>query len=253
MKAIKIIASLVLILILIIAGVAIYSLSNLNGFVENIIEETGSELTQTSVGVGSVDIKLTEGKGTIYNLSIANPKGYSSNKLFSSKSIGLEIDIESITQKVKVIKRIDIGAITLRAEEKNIKDTNIQAMLDNIKKSSSTGGKESSGGGASEDVRIMIQRITLADSTIDLQSETLGNKTVKLAGFTLRNIGSKSKGLSPEAVGEVVVKAMLNKVKTQLKNELRGKAKEKLKKKLNDKLEEKLEEKLKGKLDSLFK
>ncbi len=99
----------------------------------------------------------------------------------------------------------------------------------------------------------MIQRITFADSTIDLQSETLGNKTVKLAGFTLRNIGSKSKGLSPEAAGEVVVNAILNKVKAQVKRELKSKAKAKLKKKLNDKLEEKLEEKLKGKLDSLFK
>jgi hypothetical protein len=252
MKAIKIIVSIVVLLAVVVVGVIFYGLSNLNGFVEQMIESTGTDLTKTSVSVGSVDIKPLEGSGAIYNLSIANPKGYSSNKLFVAKSVTLKLDVESLTQPVKVIKLVSVGEISLRAEQKNIKDTNVQALLDNMQ---SAGGEKSSGkDGSSSDVRIMIEKISFAATSIDLQTEKLGGKTISLPSFNLTNIGDKKTGVTPEQAGELITQKLMAKVKAAVKKELgqmlTGGAAGELKGKLEDKLKEQLNT---DKLKSLFK
>lgn len=252
MKAVKIIVGMVVLIAVIVAAVVFYTLSNVNGFVEKMIESTGSELTQTSVGVGSVDLKLLEGSGAIYNLSIANPEGYSVNNLFLAKSISLSVDIESLTQPVKVIKSVNVGEISLLAEQKNIKDTNIQALLDNMKKAGGSSKKPADDSGS--DVLIAINQLVFAATTIDLQTEKLGGKQVTLPSFTLRNIGSSKKGVTPKQAAEEITKQVMAKVKSAVKKELSGllsdEAKAKLKTKLKDKLKKELST---DKLKSLFK
>lgn len=252
MKAIKIIIVSLIILAAIISGVVFYALSNLNGFVEGIIEDTGTELTQTAVNVSSVDIQVTEGAGAIYGLSIANPAGYSNNKLFVAESVKLKLGIESLNQPVKVINSVSIGEISLRAEQKNIKDTNIQALLDNINKQTSSSDNTSSDKG--EEPRIMIEKLYFADSVIDLQTEKFGGKAIKLPGFTLTNIGNKEQGLTPEQAGQTIAKQLMAKVKAAVKKELSGLIKDEAKEQLKDKLKEKLQENIStDKLKSLFK
>jgi hypothetical protein len=252
MKTIKVVVSIVVLLAVIVAAVIFYGLSNLNGFIEHVIEDTGSDLTKTSVSVGSVDVKLLEGSGAIYNFSIANPKGYSSNKLFAANSLALKIDVKSLTNPVKVINLVSVGEISLRVEQKNLKDTNVQSLLDNMQKAA--GEKSSSKGTSSDDVRIMIERISFAATVIDLQTEKLGSKKINLPGFSLSRIGDKKTGVTPEQAGQQITKQLMEKVKAAVKKEL-GKllseeAKGQLKEKLQDKLKESIDT---DKLKSLFK
>jgi hypothetical protein len=252
MKAIKIIMSIVVLLAIVVVGVVFYGLSNLNGFVEKMIESTGTDLTKTSVDVGSVDIKPLEGSGAIYNLSIANPIGYSSNKIFVAKSVTLTLDIESLAQPVKVIKLVSVGEISLRAEQKNIKDTNVQALLDNMQQA---GGKQSSSkDSSSSDVRIMIEKISFAATSIDLQTEKLGGKTISLPSFSLGRIGDKKTGVTPEQAGEQIAKQLMAKVKAAVKKELGSLLTDEAKVQLKEKLQNKLKQQLNtDKLKSLFK
>jgi hypothetical protein len=251
MKSIKIIVSTVVVLAIVVAGIIFYGLSNLNGFVEKIIEDTGTELTKTRVAVGSVDITPLEGSGAIYQLSIANPEGYSSNKLFAANSVSLTLDIDSLTQPVKVIKLVDVGEITLLAEQKNIKDTNIQTLLDNMAK---TGGeKPQSTDSASSDVRIMIEKIRFAATSIELQTEKMGSKTINLPAFSVNNIGDKKTGVTPEQAGQKITQQLMTKVKAAVKKELGSLITDEVKDKAKEKLKEKLKEQINtDKLKSLF-
>jgi hypothetical protein len=253
MKVVKIVVGLVVLIALVIAGGAYYALNNVNGFVEKIIEETGSDLTKTSVAVGGVDIKVLEGRGAIYNLSIANPEGYSSNSLFSAKSIALALNIESLTKPVKVIDSISVGEISLLAEQKNVKDTNVQALLDNMQ--SSGGAKEENTSSSSaNDVRIAIKKITFAATVIDLQTEKLGGKKITLPAFSLKNIGDASTGVTPEEAGQKITQQLMAKVKAAVKTELSALLKNEVKAKAKEKIKEKLKENLStDKLKSLFK
>ncbi len=251
MKAVKIIVGIIVLLVAVVAAITFYALNNLNGYVEQVIEETGTNITQTRVAVGSVDIKLTDGAGALYQLSVANPEGYSSNNLFEAKSVSIQLDIESLTQPVKVIKRVNVGEISLLAEQKNIKDTNVQALLDNIKSSS---GPKKSSSSSSEDVKIMIEKLTFAATTIDLQTEKLGGKAINLPAFTLSNIGTKKTGVTPEQAGQLIAKQLMDKVKAAVKSELSSLLKDEAKEKLKAKLEEKVKENISvDKLKSLFK
>lgn len=253
MKAIKVVVGLVVLIAIIIAGGIFYGLNNLNGFVEKIIEDTGTELTQTRVDVGSVDIKLLEGTGAIYNLSVANPKGYSANSLFAAKSITLSLDIESLTKPVKVINSVSVGEISLLAEQKNVKDTNIQALLDNMPASGGASAEKSSSD-SSSDVLIAIKKITFAATTIDLQTEKLGGKTITLPAFSFHNIGDSKKGVTPEEAGQQITQQLMVKVKAAVKKELSGLLTDEVKSKAKEKIKEKLKDSLsKDKLKSLFK
>ncbi len=251
MKAVKIIIAIVVLIAVVVAGVVFYGLSQLNGFVEQVIETTGTELTQTNVGVGSVDIKLSEGRGAIYSLSIANPEGYSDNALFATQSIDLSLDIESLTAPVKIVKAVNIGEISLLAEQKNIKDTNIQALLDNLQKANTSEPATSSN---SPDVRLMIEKVTVAASVIDLQTEKFGGKQITLPSFTLTNIGDKKTGLTPEQAGKAITQQLFSKVKAAVKAELSQIVKDSAKDKLKETLETKIKENIStDKLKSLFK
>ncbi len=72
----KKIAIALVVLVVLIAGVTYYFLSNLDGYIKTAMEKYGSEATQAEVKVGGVKIGLKDGSGQITNLTIGNPKGF---------------------------------------------------------------------------------------------------------------------------------------------------------------------------------
>lgn len=245
MKAIKIIVGLIIVLIIAVSGVLFFGLSKINGIVEEVIETVGSKTLQTAVNVSAVDIVLLEGRGSVKGFTVANPKGFSNNSVISVGDVGLQIDIESITKDVKVIKEVYIDAIALRAEQKNITDTNIQALINNLKSSSSsstvqnTSATKKSGG---PEVRLMIESLRIGDSSIALETENFGGRTVNLPGYTQKNIGDKAKGLTPEQISQVIMDSILTRAKQAVKKELEGLLKSELAAKAKEKLDAKVEE-----------
>lgn len=248
MKAIKIIAGLVIAIIVIIGILLAVTLSNLNRIVEEVIETTGSSSLQTAVNVSGVDIKLTEGHGTINGLTIANPKGYSDANVLAIGSVGLQLDLESVAEEVKVIKDVFVDGVKLRAEQKNIKDTNIQTLIDNIQTGSGKANTNSSDSTATgEDARLMIETLRFGESEITLETENYGSRVFTLPAYSQSNIGNKSQGLTPAEVGQVIMNSLLAKVKAAVKDELENIAKDKAKEKL-DKEKDRLKDKLKDKV-----
>ncbi len=260
MKIVKIILGLLAVAIILIAIAVFFVLKNINGIVEEAIESVGTDTLQTSVNVSSVDIKLVEGKGEISGITIANPKGYSGNSLLSVGDVGLQIDIESLPGDVKVIKEIYVDAVQLRAEQKNITDTNIQALIDNMKSSggdSSSSSASSQSSGSEPEVRLMIEKLRFGESSLTLETEKYGGKSLTIPGYTQTNIGNKTKGLAPEEIAPIIVNSILKKAQKAVKKELGDLAKDKAEEKLKEKLKEKLGDKISSddvdKLKGLFK
>jgi hypothetical protein len=241
MKTIKIIAGLLIVLVIAVSGVLFFGLSKINGIVEEVIETVGSKTLQTAVSVNAVDIVLLEGRGNVKGFTVANPKGFSNNSVISVGDVGLQIDIGSITKDVKVIKEIYIDAIALRAEQKNITDTNIQALINNLKSSASSSTAQATKENKN-DVRLMIESLRIGDSSIALETENFGGRTVSLPGYTQKNIGDKTKGLTPEQISQVIMDSVLTRAKQAVKKELEGLLKSELAAKAKEKLDAKVEE-----------
>jgi len=245
MKAIKIIVGILIVLVIAVSGVLFFGLTKINEIVEEAIETVGSDTLQAAVNVDAVDIILLEGRGSVKGFSIANPTGFSNNNIISVGDVGLQIDIGSITKDVKVIKEVYIDSIALRAEQKNITDTNIQALINNLKSSSNTSTTQATSAdkkSADSDVRLMIESLRIGDSSIDLETEKFGGRTISLPGYTQNNIGDKTTGLTPEQISQAIMDSVLTRAKQSVKKELEGLLKGELAAKAKEKLAAKVEE-----------
>jgi hypothetical protein len=245
MKAIKIIVGILIVLVIAVSGVLFFGLTKINEIVEEAIETVGSDTLQAAVNVDAVDIILLEGRGSVKGFSIANPTGFSNNNIISVGDVGLQIDIGSITKDVKVIKEVYIDSIVLRAEQKNITDTNIQALINNLKSSSNASTKQATSAdkkSADSDVRLMIESLRIGDSSIDLETEKFGGRTISLPGYTQNNIGDKTTGLTPEQISQAIMDSVLTRAKQSVKKELEGLLKSELAAKAKEKLAAKVEE-----------
>lgn len=245
MKMLKWIFIPLLCLVLIIAGVSVFFLSNINRIVEDAVETVGPKVTETRVDIQSVDIQLLKGGGEFNNLVIDNPPGYKSPYLFESKKLAMEIDPKSIQNKVVVINKLDIQGVKIVAEQKGL-TTNIQTLLKTLSKQQSSGSAQTesvSDSGAS-DVLLALKHLNFSGSSIQLITEKYGEYTVTLPEFQLNNIGSPEKGLTPEEFGAAMLKPLMKQAQKAVEKRIEQEAKKQFEKEVEDKLEDEVSKKV---------
>ena len=252
MKALKIILGIVLVLVL-IAAIGMYLVvQNLDSVVKTAVETVGPQVTLTDVGLREAKIELKEGRAELNGLSIANPQGFSEANIFQMDTVVIDIDPASLRENVYVINEIRIDGAQLLAEQKGLKDTNIQALLDNLKKS----GSGAEDGAAAEpetesDVRLMVEKLTFVNGNVDLRTEQLGDYQMKLPTIDVANIGDKQTGLAPDELATAILQPILAAAKQQVRAELEDKAKGKAKERLQEELDKKLSPDDQKKLEGL--
>jgi len=237
-------------LLLLIAGGAFLFLTGdtINVLIKNQIEKVGSQVTEQSVTVKSVDMKLLNGAGTINGLVLNNPKGYSSTPAFSLNKTTLDINVKSLNSEPIVIDQVIIDSPQALVEFNETGGSNIQTILDAINKnigSSSTSPAETSGDSSpAADPKIMVKKFVLAGVALEVDLTKLGNKSHKktLPDINLSNIGG-AQGLPASQLGGELVKQALSSIwkaaKKQQEEILKDKLEEKAKKEVG-KLFEKL-------------
>lgn len=255
MKALKVVLGLVVAVIAIAAIVIVVGLQNLDKIVKTTVEKVGPEVLGTEVRLSEVNIDITDGRGELLGLTVANPQGYSAANIFSLGQTVLDIDTSSLGGDVIVINEITIKGADLLAEQKGLKDTNLQALLDNIQSGSTpdSGDKKQEQGGEAtgSNVLLAVEKFTFADSNMKLVSEQFGEHSLTLPAINLSNLGSKDKGLTPEELANAVVKPLLAQAKKAAQKRIESLAKEKAQEKIKDKLNETLGEDGTKKLNEL--
>lgn len=205
----------VFLLLLVGGGVALYQLYNsLDGIVKSTIEKQGTALLGVPVRVGSVQISLGTGAGTIRGLRVANPAGFPSGDAFSLGEISLDLDLSSVTGSPIVIESVVIAApaasVVLDAKGR----TNLEVIQKNLGSQSSQSGSEpSSAGGASPLLR--IDRFSFSKGEVSADMTAQGGKVVKAAlpELSLREVGGKS-GSTADAIGSTIASAFTRAVST---------------------------------------
>lgn len=260
----KIILGVIVVVILAIGGVVYYGLSNLDDIVKAAIEKYGSETTQTAVRVDKVQIKLTEGDGAIYGLTVANPKGFSQEQAFSLDEVGLGIDLESLKEEPYVINHITVRAPQVFVEINRDNKTNLNELKNNLPTGKAAKPDSKQPDGAGRGPRLIIKRLTFEKGSIAAKVTPLKKDyNLKLPAITMNNLGG-SKGATPAEITKQILKrltdaataeikkkgidAELDKIKAQAQERIDAE-KAKLKEKADSQIEaekKKLEDKLKG-------
>lgn len=246
----KIVGGIVLGLVVIVGAVLFVGLSNINSLIKTSVESVGSELTGTTVTLGEVDVKITEGHGALHRLVVANPAGYNSAYAFSMNNISLDIDPRSITASVIVIKNITIDGASIIAEQKSGSENNLQTILDNLKSDKSSSAN-SEPAGDSLGVRFMVEQFNFTNAKAQIITTQFGEKELTMPAIKLQNIGDKATGLTPEQLTQALIKPIIASAKAQVSKILKDKANAMLAEKLKEKLSDKDNANI-DKLKSLF-
>jgi hypothetical protein len=217
----KKIALVFILLAAVIGGLTYWFFENLDDFIKSYMVEYGSKMTKTDVEVDSVKTDISKGEILIKRVGIENPKGFSNNEAFEVKKVKIYINKETLNQDVIEIPLVLINNPEI-IYEYNGKKTNFNVLKDNIQNYQKNVNNSSSGKKISqvtENIKtkenndkkssktFFIKELKIVDLEIKARVSSIKkdflNKKIPL--IVIKNIGSETKGASPEFILESVI------------------------------------------------
>ena len=213
MKVRSIILLGILAILLGAGGVVYYVYSNLNEIVRTAIQEYGSEALGTEVTVESVSISLTEGKGEISGLRIAEPSGFGSGSAISLGEIALGIDLKSLKSlDPLVIDLIHVDAPSVNYVLNAQGGSNLATIQENISRYTSSGEAKEEKAPAAEsgETLIAIRKLSVENGRIsaDLSAVGLAPQKTSLPSIHASNLGG-TRGAPPAQIAASLAQKLL--------------------------------------------
>lgn len=240
----KVIAGLAIVLLLVVVGGFLYLYSNLDSLVARVIEQKGSEATQTAVDVGSVSIDLQAGSAGIASVSVANPDGFSGEPAISLQDFAIDLDPLAITSDPLVISDVSVKGARLRIEQHGA-DNNLRTILSSVQRLSSGDPAASDSAGK----KLIIDRFELTGaSALLLVPELDQEREIQLPQIVLTDIGRAGNGATAAAVAQQILEPVIRKA---LESAAAGGVRDAIKERLGESLDDGKAEIGKGLLDRL--
>ena len=208
-------------LVAVLGGLTYWFFENLDDFIKSYMVEYGSKMTKTDVEVDSVKTDISKGEILINRIGIENPKGFSNNEAFEAKKVKININKETLNQDVIEIPLVLINNPEI-IYEYNGKKTNFNVLKDNIQNYQKNVNNSSSGKKISQVTEnkktkenndkkssktFFIKELKIVDLEIKARVSSIKkdflNKKIPL--IVIKNIGSETKGASPEFILESVI------------------------------------------------
>jgi hypothetical protein len=187
--------------------------SSLDAVVARAIERHGSELTGVAVRVGSVEIDLRSGRGTLRGLSVANPPGFGDGDALHLDEITLDLDPASLAGSPVRVDEVVIGAPEVRWVADARGRSNVQEILDHVKQQgkASVGGRpggDPGGTGAREETLLVVHRLEFREGKVaaNLEAVDAGSHEGDLPSVALRDLGAPG-GAPAGVIGARVAEA----------------------------------------------
>lgn len=210
-------------LLALVAGIVLYVGSQLDGIVAGLIEEHGSTATQTPVRVTGVTIDLAEASGSISNLTVGNPEGFSGNAI-EMDGFSMTLDPASLTSDTIVIEDLTVSGARLNILQQ-ANGNNLQELTRNLDELRSGESSDSSGG-----KKLIINRFTLDGASASLSAPDFDEmREVTLPTIVVRDIGRASNGATGAQVAQQLLQPVINQaLKSAAVQALKDKASEQL-------------------------
>ena len=211
MKAsVKAFIGLGIFLVIVAAGLFLL-LSGLDRIVAAAIEKYGSEATGTKVGVSSVRIELKAGTGSIRNLTVGNPPGFSTPAAFRLEDISVALDTGTVTGNPVVIDRVTILAPRIAYEIDKDGRSNIDLLRKRLSGTSPGEPSGSASGGPGK--KVVVRRLVIERGEIEIRVAALPGKPLSAAlpRLELQNLGGAG-GSSPGDIARQVLGPLANRV-----------------------------------------
>ena len=208
-------------LVAVLGGLTYWFFENLDDFIKSYMVEYGSKMTKTDVEVDSVKTDISKGEILINRIGIENPKGFSNNEAFEVKKVKININKETLNQDV-----IEIPLVLINNQEViyeyNGNKTNFNVLKDNIQNYQKNVNYSSNGKKISQVTEnrqskenndkkssktFFIKELKIIDLEIKARVSSIKKDFInkKIPLIVIKNIGSETKGASPEFILESVI------------------------------------------------
>lgn len=235
MRALKIILIILLVLVLLFGGCVYLVYKNLDKLFIGALEAVASDAMQTEVTVEDVNFDLAKGRGEIIGINIANLGGYQEPRLFSLDQAALQVDTSTLEGPVIVIEEILVDGARLTVEHKNVTETNLQQLLDNLERNVQMQEQQQGGG---EQVNFMIEKLTFSNISMEVVSPEFENTTVTLPDIRRENLGDRQTGLTGTELAEAVMQPLIDSARQSLEGRVEKEVTERLQQELEAELAE---------------
>ncbi|HVW21723.1 MAG TPA: hypothetical protein VHC86_10955 [Opitutaceae bacterium] len=183
------------IVLAVLVGVYLVASFGMGAIVRSEINRRGPELTQTPVRLGLAEISPFDGTGTLTDLTVGNPKGWSAPDAFRLRKIHVDLQPRSLLSHEIVINEISIEEPELTYETKLVA-SNIGDLIRNIKKS--TDGRSKAAGAQGAPARtFIIRKLKLAGGHLKFGVGPTA-VTLDMPAIEFDNLGTAGKGITAD-------------------------------------------------------
>lgn len=196
-----------------LGGILFWLSRNMDDLVKDAIQSYGSSITQVKVSVGSVILSHTDGRGSIKELTIGNPPGFTTPYALKVAQVEMEVDLNTVTQDVIKVRRIAIVEPDV-IYEKGDKLTNFEALSRHIAEAIRNGDTPHD---KQPVKKLIVDVLTIQNAHAQASAAFTRGKTVALtlpATITLKNLGHGKGGLTPGELAQEVTSALKSRLGT---------------------------------------
>lgn len=206
----KLLIGLAVVAVIVASGVYLL-LSNLDRIVAAAIEKYGAQATGTKVEVSSVRIALRSGEGSVGNLRVGNPVGFTSPDSFRLENITAVLNTDSVTKDPIVIDKVLVKAPRVTYEINRSGQANIDIIRKKLETSQPKDGPRTKEAGDMGKKKIVIRSLIIEGGEASIQVAALPDqsRTVAIPRIELSNLGGKG-GDSPGAIARQIAGPLLN-------------------------------------------
>ena len=196
-----------------------YFMPSLETIVQKVVHKYGSEITGTDVNLKGFKLSLTNGEGTISEITVANPKNYSSPYIFQLGEISVKVNIKSLTTDTIIIDKIAVSKPIITYEMLSLTQNNISEIQKNVAKNTASAEKQETAAAEKTDTektesskKVIIRELTVEGGEVVAVANINGkanNLKVALPKIVMKNIGENNKKANIAATISKVINTIL--------------------------------------------
>lgn len=213
MKVVKILISLVVLLVIVVAVGAVLVFNSIDTIAKRVIEEGGTYATGVTTTVDKADVGVFAGTFEMSGLNIANPSGYKSPHFLNMGDASVAVSYSTLKQDVVTLPMLTLKDIDVYLDKSGGK-ANYQAILDNLKRFESNDKPSQPAPTKEGGKKFVIDLVTIDGVDVHLAgipgvSQAIGDVAVTVPKIELKGVGSQDGGMTMPELINLIVKAVL--------------------------------------------
>ena len=201
--------------LLLIVGILVVVLNNINSIIKTAIEVAGPTILQAPVTVRDVDVSFLTGSGEINGLKVGNPEGFSGDYAFYVDNLLIEMEVASIRTEKIHIKDVQIDSPSISFAG-NLSDNNLKQLQRNVERYSlgqagRDSGESSPGQSGSESDEAIVQwvrldHLSVKDANISIVMSFLKGESLSVAlpSLELADLGKEQDLTTAEVLQKII-------------------------------------------------